>query len=86
MLERAEQALSEAKAEQRRLMEEAERTHDVDVATVASDAQLERMAHEAVMAVEEERLRQRRSNSLNGWRSSRRRRTALRTQRQRLSP
>lgn len=84
MLERAEQALREAKAEQLRLMEEAERTRDVDVATVASDAQLERMAHEAALAVEEERLRQKEIELGERLAELEETKTALRREKQRL--
>lgn len=84
MLERAEQALSEAKAEHQRLAENAERTRDVDVATVASNAQLERMAHEAAMAVEEERLRQKEIEFARRLAELEEARTALRTEKQRL--
>lgn len=84
MLERAEQALSEAKAEKQRLLEEAQRTRDVDVATVASDAQLERMAHEAAMAIEEERLRQREIELAEHLAELEETKAALRAEKQRL--
>ena len=84
MLERAEQALSEARAEQQRLLADAERTRDVDVATVASDAQLERMAHEAAMAIEEERLRQREIELGQRLAELEQTKAVLRTEKQRL--